>query len=351
MTLPDGALTAQLGSEVAAALSLAIEHVDTLAEAGSFAAPELRALRDAIEHARRLGMLGQQLGRLVAGEVSLVHEPLDLAAVLRELVASHAPEAARRGLELRFEALPATVVTDPSLAFSLLQSLLDWALDHALGPVSLTLERQEWPAEARLACRFPVRPLDRAARSGPVSRLDSVAWRVIEQAARMLALPLARDDDGLFTTVSLDFLRVADALEAAPGAAARIGASPPCAPALADAHVLVIASRRETRLRVRELLCSRTEQIDFVASVEAAQEFCASVLPRVLVFEAAVAGPSLERLRGALRSRRPRLGVVEIAEDGSPFNVREAADGPLASVARDALERTLLDALGWALAR
>ena len=60
-------LVAQLGSEVAAVLSTALERVTTLATTGKIDRASLRALREEVDHARRAAIMGQQVSRLAAG--------------------------------------------------------------------------------------------------------------------------------------------------------------------------------------------------------------------------------------------------------------------------------------------
>ena len=77
-------LVAQIGREVAGALTSALERVNALATTGRIERSSLRLLREEIERARRSGMLGQQVARLASGRVQVSEERLDLTAQFRE---------------------------------------------------------------------------------------------------------------------------------------------------------------------------------------------------------------------------------------------------------------------------
>ena len=74
------ALLGQLGSEVATALSAALERVNALATTGKIGRKGLRELREYIELARRTGIMGQQVNRLAAGRVKQNIERVDLTS-------------------------------------------------------------------------------------------------------------------------------------------------------------------------------------------------------------------------------------------------------------------------------
>ena len=72
-------LVAQLGGEVAATLSSALDRVVELAATGRIDRSGLRALRDEVDGARRAGIMGQQWARLGA-DVPRTRERMDLTA-------------------------------------------------------------------------------------------------------------------------------------------------------------------------------------------------------------------------------------------------------------------------------
>jgi hypothetical protein len=346
------ALVGQLGAEVAGVLSGALERVVALAASGRIDRAGLAALREEIEAARRAGIAAQQLARLAAGGVTLTRERVDLSALLHEALRQRAREIESRGLELRQVVAPARVLGDATLLFSLLQTLLDWSFEHTVSRIDLTLALREWPRQARLACNFAHRPPDEVGVAAlperrPQAALDSMSWRLLEQTAAVLGLPLERHDTDGRSELRVDFPDTLaprlDLLKDA-GAAARV-------PDLAGHHVVVLATRRETRNLVRQALRPLDLGLDFVASVEELGELCAEALPQAVLHEAALAGDRFERLRATLLARQPAPGFVRIAEDGRGFAVVQVGGRPCASVARDDLLQALPEALRFELAR
>ena len=63
-------LVSQIGAEIAAPLTAALERVNTLTSTGRIDRQSLRALREEIEAARQAGMIGQQLTRFASGRIS-----------------------------------------------------------------------------------------------------------------------------------------------------------------------------------------------------------------------------------------------------------------------------------------
>jgi hypothetical protein len=179
------ALIAQLGGEVAATLSSALERVTVLTATGRIDREGLRALRDEIDLARRAGIMGQQVVRLGNGRVQLARERLDLTALLREAVRQRGREIDARAIEVRQVFAPAEVTSDATLLFSLLQTTLDWSFEHAVSRIDLKLEVKNWPVHARLTSSFAHRPADEVdsaaapAQPGEQFKLNTMSWRLL----------------------------------------------------------------------------------------------------------------------------------------------------------------------------
>ena len=72
-------LVAEIGAEIAGPLTAALERINALTTTGRIDRHGLRALRDEVETARQVGMIGQQLTRLASGRLRQSHERLQLA--------------------------------------------------------------------------------------------------------------------------------------------------------------------------------------------------------------------------------------------------------------------------------
>jgi hypothetical protein len=352
-------LVAQLGGEVAATLSSALERVTALATTGRIDKASLRALREEIDLARRAGIMGQQVVRLGNGRVQLARERLDLTALLREAMRLRAREIDARGIEVRQLLSPADVVGDATLHFSLLETALGWSFQHAVGRIELRLEVSGWPAHARLSSSFAHRPPDEVqppavpGQTRSEAALDTMSWRLLQQTAVVLGLPLTRRDTPGRTELVLEF---PDTQAARVDAGAAIGADDGAAPVsssqpLVGRHLIVLAARREVRNVVREALRPMGLMIDFVSSVDEAQQLSAEGLPHAIVYEASLGGERFDRFRDELLAQVPNLAFVQIAEQGRAFDVLNAGGRQFASVGRDALIESLAAALLFELSR
>lgn len=347
-------LVAQVGSEVASAMTKALERLNALATTGRISRSGVRALREDIELARRVGMMAQQASRFASGRVTQSSEPLDLTAMLREALLQRGREIEAREITVRPRLRAAGVIGDATLTYSLLQSLLDWAFELARSPVDIEIGHGSWPAHARLECRFDHRSEDDSGfGAGAAPVLDTMAWRLLRLTADALALRCTRHDDGWRVGVAIEFPRtLADAsvalpaLDLGPGGAPMGNTRP-----LLGSHLLVVAARREVRKLVREALRAHGAMLDFVTSVEEARVFCRGGMPHAVVVESALAGAAFERLRAELLTEVPMLAFVQITEDGKGFEVRHQGGRESVCVARAAIAESLPSALVFELAR
>jgi hypothetical protein len=345
-------LVGQLGSEAAAPLTAALERVSQLTATGRIDRPSLRALRDELERARRVAMLGQQLARFATG-VRQNPERLNLAQLLRQAVAQRRRETEARGVQFRQVLTAADVVVDASLLFALLNAVLDWSLAHARSSIEFRLDHRSSPAHARLACRFSHRPPDAAGLIDAAS-LDSLPWRLAQQIAWAMGVAIERHDDASQTALVLEFpstvgegFDAVTAVEYDPAAAVASAV----AKTVAGSQVLVLSARAEIRARVRDAVRHMGLMIDFVASVEEARDFCREGLPHALVYESSLAGDRFEALHAELLRDAPTLAFIELGEEGDAFAVSGFGGAEVAHVGREAIATGLPSALVFELSR
>jgi hypothetical protein len=354
------ALVSQLGSEVAAHLSKALERVTTLAATGKIDRAGLRALRDEIDRARRAGIMGQQVARLSAGRMQLANERIDLTALLGEALRQRGREIDARGIEVCQVLSPAEVMGDGTLLYSLLQTLLDWCFEHAFGRIDLTVEIKSWPAHACLSASFQHQPPDEVdaalTPAGPQleARLSTMSWRLLQKTADVLGLDLQRQDTPGRTKLNLQFPQtVAPSLVSPAGAAEPVARSAPLpgVSPLAGRHVVVLAARREVRNVVRTSLRPMGLMVDFVTSVEELRQLVADGLPHAVVYEAAIAGEPFERLRREILAEAPAMVFIRISDQGKAFEVLNVGGRQFTSVGRDAIMVALPEALTFEFSR
>lgn len=345
-------LLTQVAAEIASPLTAALERVNSLATTGQIDRQDLRALRDEVERARRVGLVGQQLSRFASGRVRQSHERLQLTELLKDVLVQRGRDLQARGLPLRQSLQAAEVVADASLLFALLNALLDWCAEHAHSTIDFRVDHTPWPVQARLSCRFAFRGASDLPDLPPAS-LDTLAWRLVQQTGWAMGLLVERDEDGIEASTRLVFPRTihrepdgGSPLELDPSYTSSYNSKP-----LAGSHVLVLVSRRDLRTQVREAIAHMGLVLDFVTSVDEAREFCVDGLPHAIVYEAVLAGERLDDLRAELRHELPDFPFIEIVEEGGVFEVSRFGQSPVARVGRDALQTSLPSALVYELSK
>lgn len=351
-------LIGQIGSDVGLALSSALERVTTLATTGKIDRAGLRSLREEIERARRVGMIGQQLARFASGRIKQSPEQVTLTQVVRDVLIQRGREASARGVEVRQALRPAEVVVDATLLHALIQGVVDWALEHASGTVEFRIDMKPWPLQARLSCHFALPPLAPGQPNGVVRRdeptgLNSMTWRLVEQIAWTLGLTIERLDGVDQTALTLEFPRTVQ--EPIEGVTATeldqgFGTSDNSKP-LAGSQVLVVAARRDLRADIREATRHMGLVVDFVSSVEEAEIFCRDALPHAIIYESALGGARMERMRDTLLTELPTLSFIEITEEGSTFELSAESGPHLATLGREVVLHSLSSALIFELSR
>jgi len=346
-----------LSAEISVPLTAALERVELLASTGRIGRASLRALGEEIQRVRQAGMMGQQLARLASGRMRQTHERLRLSDTLKNVLNLLAHEMQARGLAIRQTFKPAEASVDGSLLFSLFNAMLSWAVAHAHSNIELRTDVKPWPSQARVMCRFSYRPPDEhieaSAETSARAALDSTRWRLVEQTAWVMGLSLERHFDGAHTTLVLEFPRtVNDALEGMHAIELDQGFSPSVSPKpLAGSQVLVVASRRDVRMQVRDAIRNMGLIVDFVNSVEEAREFCRGGLPQAIVIEAVLGGDRFNDLRRECEASRSEVAFIEIIEEGNTFEVSGFSGLTMARVGREAIMASLPSALTFELAK
>lgn len=358
-------VVSQVGSEVATALTAALDRVLQLQATGAIDRQGLASLVDDVRQARRASFVAQQLARLARGGIQQQHEPVGLAEVLADALAECEPELAAHGLAVRKSVKPAEVVVDASLLSALLQSVIEWAGRHARTNVDLRIDAKGWPEVARFNCRFGHVPADQADQAVAsttsaassdmihIDTLDCLWWRLVQHLAATMQLPLTRTDSPASTQVSIEFphttnetLEGATAFEIDTGFALSGDSRP-----LLGSHVLVIAARRDVRNQVRQAVAHMGLMLDFVTSIESALEFCQQGLPHAIIYEAMLGNQAFERMRRDLAQSGRSTAWVEISEQGEAFEVSSFGGVSMARVGRDAIASSLPSALMFELAK
>jgi len=348
-------LVAAVGTEIAMPLTAALERIHALTTTGRIDKASLRALRAEVEQARRAGMAAQQLTRLASKRLRQSHEHLTLTETLRIVLRHRARETEARGVVLKPSLIPADVIVDASFLFSLFNTVLDWALAHACSDIRLAVDMKAWPAKARVTCAFAHRhgaALDDGAPAQP-ALLDSLDWRLVQQTALTMQLPLTRTVDNGQVQLTIEFPRTAgDVVEGLSTVELDqgFGLSSNSRP-LAGSHVLIVASRRDVRVQVRDAIRHMGLVIDLVSSIEEAADFCRDGLPHAIVVEGILNGERLRQLRAEITAEIPEFPFIEIIEEGTAFAMSGFGGAPMGRVGRDAVASALPSVLMYELSR
>jgi uncharacterized protein with HEPN domain len=342
-------LVGQLGREVAAPMASALERVNAFATCGRIDRAGLRALREEIERARRIGLNAQQLSRFASGRVRQNPERLNMTQTLRNALAQRSRETASRGIDLRQELKPAEVIIDASMFSALLQALLDWSFEHARSHIEFRIDTKSWPEHTRLACRYAYIPADELPTQA-AAMLDTVPWQLLRRLAQNLGLVLQREDEAGTAQLTLEFPRTVREGMVLLNLDEPASAAPNSQPVVGR-HVLVIASRRETRNAVRDTLRTMGLMVDYVASIDEARQFCSSGLPHAILFEAALAGENFRKLRAEWSQEVPTLAFIEISEQGRELEVHDIGGQRTSRIGRDVIAGALPSALMFELSK
>ncbi len=346
-------LVGEFGADVAGPLTAALERIDSLISSGRIRRADLKALRDEVHQARQAGMLGQQLAIVASGAVQSCAERLVLDETVQSVLSPRASDAANRAVSVEVGTQQAEVMADPALMFCLLNALFEWALGNSAGRCCFKTAAGAAPGSLQIECRFEPRAsealtIDLEEAFHP-PRLNALAWRILEQTALAMGAGLTVQDDASWVVLSLQFARAAP--DSVPGTAAPASAAVPKSRSLAGSQVLVVSSRREVRVQVRDALRNMGLMIDFVSSISEAAEFCEGGAPDAVIIEAIQRGERFTKFREELRATAPGAAFVEIVEQGRTFEKSGSAGVDLGRVGRDVIDTALAAALLHELSR
>ena len=349
-------LVAELGAEIAHPLTAALERIHALISSGRIDRTGLRALREEVESARQIGMTAQLLARFANERLQQSRERVALADSLQSVLTHRKRESETRNIALRPVLKPVDVAVDASLNFSLLNTLLDWALVHARSHIDFVIDVQSWKSRARLICRFEMAaPAATAEGAGEPTQhpLDSLMWRLLEQTAVAMNLGLARQVADGTVVVRIEFATAAKSeidgmsmVDLDEGFDSATNSKP-----LAGSHVVVVASRRELRARIRDALRNMGLVIDLVGSIEEAADFCRDGLPHAVIIEGILQGERCDRFCAEIRAEVPGFPFIDIIEQGREFSVSDVQRGERARVGQDAIEAALPTVLMFELSK
>ena len=120
---------------------------------------------------------------------------------------------------------------------------------------------------------------------------------------------------------------------------------------LAGSHVLVVAGGREMRSLIKESIRHMGLLVDFVNSVEEAEEFCRDALPHAIIYESVLANDRFHRLHVGISSEMPTFVFIEVTPEGNALQLSTGNNDNGARIGREAVMQSLPSALIFELSR
>ena len=356
-----GDVVARIGVEVAAPLTAALERVVALASSGRIDRHGLQSLRSEIDGARRVGLRGQQIARLASGEVRQSVERLDLPQCLQAVLHGQAVHAGGQAIVLPPAPTKAEVLGDASLLHAVLDAAADWSAALARANVDWRIDVKPWPVRAQVQCRFAHLPADQAAprlaRSTDAGDshhepgLDTLDWLLLAYTAHIAGVVVHRNDGPTHTLLTLEFLNTVNGTLEGAAAVDLVAAADGGAQSIAGSQVLVLASQRGTRQRLREAFQRHDLVVDYVSTVADAAQYFSDGAPQVLVYETAFNGAALAALLATVADNAGDVTLIEVLPAGRDCNMGVLDKRPVTQLGIDALHNMLLPVMVLELGR
>ena len=347
-----GEVVARIGAEVSAPLTAALERVLALASTGRIDRHGLQALRSEIDGARRVGLRGQQIARLACGDVRQSRERLDLPQCLRAVLDGQAVHGHGAHIAVPPSPTRAEVLCDASLLHAVLDAAAAWSGGLTRASVEWRIDVKPWPVRARLACRFSRVAADAGLPTSAASDdLDTLDWLLLRYSAHMAGVLVQRQDSASHTQLTLEFLHTVNGTLEGAAAVDLVASADAGSQSIAGCQVLVVASQRTTRQRLREALQGQDLLVDHVSTVSDAAQYCQDGAPDVLLFESAFQGDALSGLLAELGHKAPGAVLIEVLPAGQDCEMRLAGGNPVTRLGLDALRHMLVPVIVLELGR
>jgi hypothetical protein len=327
---------AKTGEAYAAALwGLQQRLSDVAAETPDTAAvlDDVRAELARLEH---LGVQIQGVARVLAGEGRVDPERFDLAAAARQALEARRAQAQRRGIRLEGPTEPMPVEAVAGIVEQLLEMALDVAM--RLGErIGVSAGMQGEPPRPMLTLH-----VERPAGTLPdEAEFDDLPWLLFGALARAAGFVPQRVAVGSVVVLMLGFPLAADAVEGAVRSAAVL----PRTPVAAGRSVLLVEPHEPTRVLAHRLMHEVGMAVDAATSVAQARLLVGERAPDVLVIGQPSDAGDAAAFVDLLRTRQPRLRVIELVDDDDAFAFSLPGSGRPGRVGRGTLARTLVPAI------
>ena len=339
-------LLAGLADQVTEGVNTLQNHLDHLLAQGRISRQEHHALSVPVGRIKLAGVSAQQINRFYGGRIRQSHEKLNMAELVEGVLQERKKELALLGIVLRRKLKPVDVLIDPTVAHTLVNAVLDWALPYG-NRVDLRMDLNNWPPHARLQVRVSH---DGAP---PSSRLadDNLSWMLIRQiAATAGGIEIERHigSDGIqFTALFNRTVKAVDGISAVELSDDHSSMFK----SLAGTYVLTISSTLQIRADVRDALREIGIVSDSVVDFKQARDAVNARMPNLIVVDSEMKGDEFEAFRRDLLRDVFELPFVEISPDDSSFDMAGFGEYSMAKVGRGNVREALGTAVMFELAK
>lgn len=307
----------------------AIESVDhllrglaLLLQRGRLSDAEYRILAQPAQRLKQCGVQAQQIVRLQSGQVRQSHEKIDLAYVVESVLQERREALALQGITVRRQFRPVELLIDPTLAYSLVQTVLEWGLQHG-SRLELRVEPHPvddgplQPGESRPARAWLELAVVLDSPIVPVSvHADGVLWLLAQQLASTDGgIVLQRHVEPGRVRLTAQFRRTVGQMYTATGAGADAGAPSTVFKTIGGSYAVICSADADTRLRALAVVKKLGIAADGVASAAQALSALATRDIHLLVLDEAHLPADAAQLADTLAERRPGIGVVRLVND------------------------------------
>lgn len=320
----------------------AIESVDhllrglgLLLQRGRLTEAEYRILALPAQRLKQCGIHAQQIVRLHSGQIRQSHEKIDLAYVVESVLQERREALALQGITVRRQFRPVELLIDPTLAYSLVQTVLDWGVqqgnrlelrvaphrtDEAAAPSTEPQTSRAW-LEMTVALEGPAVP--------EAVYADGLLWMLVQQLASADGgIVVQRQVEAHQVRLTAQFRRTVEHAAPLPDSSDEAGAPSTVFKTISGSYAVVCSADAETRLRALGIVKKLGIAADGVASAAQALAALAARDIHLLVLDEAHLPADAAGLAETLAVRRPGVGIVRLVSETphGPGDEAPAAD-------------------------
>ena len=335
-----------MGQEVSSSLAAASDQLDRLNRLEPSLVSGLGPLRDAIERARQAGLAAQQVLRLHEDPPAQQREVLNLADVARAALTARGEWFKRRHVHVRQGLAQAQVVADSSMAYSLIDELLQWA-GQLSSEVVIAVDKSQRSGRARLRVSAWCDPA-----TLPEGSWRSMRWVLWHQLARAIGAQAQMEMRNDHVRVTLGLAAPTEAQLST--AMDEVNGHSSVSAVIQGCRVLIVSTHAQRRAQCLQALAGYGVLLDQADSMGQAMRVAEQHLPDALIYDAIVAGPAMEQLRDRISARSgTQPAVIEINEQVGATEFQASTIGTLSTghVAAGSLKQALGPALVFELCK